>query len=75
MWTKAHAAEAATRGWGIFDVIDGKKVIVAALPFEFNTSVPNAHTLMQSVIAGARTRDALCLIALRHIATSNSPRQ
>lgn len=75
MWTKEHAAEAALRGWGIFDVVEGKQVFTRALPFEFTALMPNVHTLMQAVIAGARTRDTLCLCALRHIATSNTPRQ
>lgn len=72
MWTKEHAAEAANRGWGIFVVIDGKKTGLSALPFEFNSTVPSVHTLMQAIIAGARTRDALCLAALRHIASENA---
>lgn len=75
MWTKEHAAEAGNRGWGIFDVVEGKQVLARALPFEFNASMPNVYTLMQAIVAGARSRDALCLVALRHIATTNSPKQ
>jgi hypothetical protein len=72
MWTKENAADAAQQGWGVFTVFEGERQIVAALPFTFTVLTPNASTLMQHIITGARARDALCIAALRHIASENA---
>lgn len=71
-WTKDQAEESATRGWGVFDVYDGKRFTATLLPLQFSVHVPHAPHLAQLIISGARSRDQLCLDALRHITQTNN---
>jgi hypothetical protein len=72
VWTKEHAQEAAAKGWGVFEVVEGKKVQSMLLPLQFNDICPHAANLSARVVAAARARDQLSLDALRHISQMNS---
>jgi hypothetical protein len=70
-WSKDMQAQAATKGWGIFDVATAKGMRFMALPLTFSVQCPNA-THMADLLSRWAQSDKLARTALQFIASNGN---
>ena len=70
VWTAEHQKRANAEGWGIYDVATNKGMRFMALPLQFSQRCPNAEALQHAIVESARSRNALAMAALKHIASN-----